>query len=166
MIKVLSHSQLNTGNLSFFFLSLALCSLKVLILVMVKVWATGICIPTHQVRNSLSFISKRLKSVNISHSKITKSWWGLLWSTTIYLFIYFRKRRKPEFSGKQDFDHPIFLALYFFMFPVAGKIIDGSNGDIAADQYHLYPVNRYDLYLTFCCLNPQHGSLVRNTLCT
>lgn len=47
-----------------------------------------------------------------------------------------------------------------------GKIIDGSNGDIAADQYHLYPVYRYDLYLTFCCLNPQHGSLVRNTLCT
>ena len=85
---------------------------------MVKVWATGIYIPTHQVRNSLSFISKRLKSVNISHSKITKWWWGLLRSTTIYPFIYFRKRRKPEFSSKQDFDHPIFLALYFFMFPV------------------------------------------------
>ncbi|KAJ6367518.1 hypothetical protein OIU78_000140 [Salix suchowensis] len=30
-----------------------------------------------------------------------------------------------------------------------GKIIDGSNGDIAVDQYHLYPVYRYDLHRTF-----------------
>ena len=34
----------------------------------------------------------------------------------------------------------ILLIYFFFFFFLSGKICDGSNGDVAVDQYHRYPV--------------------------
>ena len=49
----------------------------------------------------------------------------------------------------------LILWIYFFFFFLSGKICDGSNGDVAVDQYHRYPVRLFrfrDDRIHFCLL--------------